>query len=276
MSKLAKGNLNAISSFVLNLKHWDLPSPEMQALIMEMLGSEVRVEIAKACINWLDSHGDEALHNPLIELIQQTPPSQKRDLLVELLQDMEARLELKRTPAQEKKLGNLTKAKGVGSFSDTARQMVEKKQARVANTFVVLGLAALVSALTKKSTWIVLGILLILSLGAMWWILFRPAPELPPSAAALYEKSLQTAKNQKTGDKKQVLDLLATVQSVDPDSNILRVTNKEGVEFEVEFKTNWKLGEFKPGTAVRLIGSVNETTPGGTLLEGIGVFPRSK
>jgi len=256
MQRFSQGDLNSVSSFVLELNRWDNPPKELQFQVLDLLQSEIRQEIVKACVSYLEIHGDAQCLDRLLILTQKMHDGQKKKRLSDLAYFLMENLGIKPLHLNQSTTEPITEIDEVASdLKDKVLQSLEKAPTTSTK-----------SRLSKPSIGIATACGLILCI-SIFWI-------LPSSASNSTKRTQYSAPSNSpfTLKNKRVLKGKGLIQELDPAHGLVRVSS-ENAQYEVEVQDSEVLKRLDKGQRVKFVGSFLEKDPNDVLrIKGRFIF----
>jgi HEAT repeat protein len=273
MQRFSHGNLNSISSFVLELDRWEKPEKPLIQQVIELLKTEIRLEIVKASVNFLEIHAGSDCLEELLTLIKKTREGQKKKQLSNLYYFLMEKYGLKPATTQDLSSTDLSRDPNTvaSDLRDKLIKTLEKDPIKSSDVKLSQNIGKPWQNLKSKKMATFLGVggfILIMGVILVWSARFSPLGQATRSSS----RSIRSSSSRTPDSKQHILKAKGVIQSIDPSQGRVRVASKES-EYEVEFQDNKALNRLDTGQKVKFIGRFLEKDPADVFhLEGRFIF----
>ncbi|MBT3785387.1 HEAT repeat domain-containing protein, partial [bacterium] len=279
MRKLASGDINSITTFLLHLEKWPDPHQEFQDLVFQILEGEVRLEVTRSCIRHLEVHGDPICVNLLKNLISDLLEGEKRSLLKDLYYFMiekfgltaeslpedhpaqiEPEIKLDETSLQPEKGSPKTVISGLQQRAAMFLNLSTEPSKRALILQIPLGgeKKHKLEIPTKVVKWagISLGVVFLVGTGSLF--LLSSDSSMKNLRGGRNDTSKPVVSKRSSGGTN--IKGRGTIQMIDLADGTVRTQGENG-EFDVQFENPALLDRFSRGQKVKFVGEFLEKYP---------------
>ena len=268
MKKLSEGDLNSRTTFLMHLQSWDHDLENFVPLVLAILESEIRIEILRNCLDFLEVHGSRKTAEIIFNLCEGLADGDKKQIIqlaykklarkfnleesfTESFEDDEDKPQASSTNSNSK-TNEAPKRKVFSNLEEKATAFLKASSAGKYWKIPVALEGEKVGTLKISKTMLqfsgFLGLTILLTICGIWLL-----PEDPQKSNLVKRRESLSAANPGSKASSSNIKGRGTIRSIDFEDGSVQ-TNGDRGEFSIRFDDLANLDQLKVGQRVKFVG----------------------